>query len=54
MAARVVNGVMIPAQELARYIVLNPVRAAMVRHPRLWASSSYGATITQGHRTSLS
>ncbi len=31
--------------ELARYIVLNPVRAAMVRHPRLWAWSSYGATI---------
>src|SRR3990172_3669147 len=31
--------------ELARYIVLNPVRAAMVKHPRLWAWSSYGATI---------
>jgi hypothetical protein len=28
MAVRVANGVMIPAQELARYIVLNPVRAA--------------------------
>src|SRR3989304_4806254 len=28
--------------ELARYIVLNPVRAAMVKHPRLWAWSSYG------------
>ena len=26
--------------ELARYIVLNPVRAAMVKHPRLWAWSS--------------
>jgi len=31
--------------ELARYIVLNPVRAAMVKHPRLWAWSSYGATL---------
>jgi putative transposase len=31
--------------ELARYIVLNPVRAAMVKHPRLWTWSSYGATI---------
>jgi REP element-mobilizing transposase RayT len=31
--------------ELARYIVLNPVRAAMVKHPRLWAWSSYGATV---------
>ena len=31
--------------ELARYIVLNAVRAAMVKHPRLWAWSSYGATI---------
>jgi len=31
--------------ELGRYIVLNPVRAAMVKHPRLWAWSSYGATI---------
>jgi len=31
--------------ELARYIVLNPVRAAMVKHPHLWAWSSYGATI---------
>jgi len=31
--------------ELARYIVLNPVRAAMVKHPRLWGWSSYGATI---------
>jgi putative transposase len=26
--------------ELARYVVLNPVRAAMVKHPRLWAWSS--------------
>lgn len=31
--------------ELARYIVLNPVRAAMVKHPPLWAWSSYNATI---------
>ena len=31
--------------ELARYIVLNAVRAAMVKHPRQWAWSSYGATI---------
>ena len=31
--------------ELARYIVLNPVRATMVKHPRLWAWSSYRATI---------
>jgi REP element-mobilizing transposase RayT len=30
--------------ELARYIVLNPVRAAMVKHPGQWAWSSYGAT----------
>jgi putative transposase len=29
---------------LARYIVLNPVRAAMVKHPRQWQWSSYGAT----------
>jgi putative transposase len=31
--------------ELARYIVLNPVRAAIVKHPRLWAWSSYRAMI---------
>jgi putative transposase len=31
--------------ELARYIVLNPVRAAIVKHPRQWAWSSYGAMI---------
>ena len=30
--------------ELARYIVLNPVRAGMVRHPRDWPWSSYRAT----------
>jgi REP-associated tyrosine transposase len=29
--------------ELARYIVLNPVRAAMVKHPQQWPWSSYGA-----------
>lgn len=29
---------------VARYIVLNPVRAKMVRHPRLWRWSSYRAT----------
>ena len=31
--------------ELARYIVLNPIRDVMVKHPRLWAWSSYSATI---------
>ena len=31
--------------ELARYIVLNPVRAAMVKQPEQWAWSSYGAMI---------
>jgi len=31
--------------ELARYIVLNPVRAAMVKHPRQWVWSSYPAMI---------
>lgn len=31
--------------ELARYIVLNPVRAAMMKHPRQWPWSSYGAMI---------
>jgi REP-associated tyrosine transposase len=31
--------------ELARYIVLNPVRAGMVKNPRQWAWSSYGAMI---------
>jgi putative transposase len=33
--------------ELARYIVLNPVRAAMVKHPRQWPWSSYGAMTTK-------
>jgi hypothetical protein len=31
--------------ELCRYVVLNPVRASMVTHPRLWAWSSYRATV---------
>ena len=31
--------------ELARYIVLNPVRAAMAKHPRDWVWSSYSALI---------
>lgn len=31
--------------ELARYIVLNPVRAGLVTMPDQWAWSSYGATI---------
>jgi REP element-mobilizing transposase RayT len=30
--------------EVARYIVLNPVRAGLVRSPRSWRWSSYGAT----------
>ena len=30
--------------ELCRYVVLNPVRAKMVMHPRLWRWSSYRAT----------
>ncbi len=29
--------------EVARYIVLNPVRASMVEHPQQWPWSSYGA-----------
>lgn len=31
--------------ELARYIVLNPVRAGLVRAPEDWAWSSYAATV---------
>jgi putative transposase len=31
--------------ELCRYVVLNPVRANMVSHPRHWAWSSYRATV---------
>ena len=30
--------------EVCRYVVLNPVRAKAVDHPRLWAWSSYRAT----------
>jgi REP element-mobilizing transposase RayT len=30
--------------ELCRYVVLNPVRAKLVPHPRLWMWSSYRAT----------
>ena len=31
--------------ELCRYVVLNPVRAKIVSHPRLWMWSSYRATV---------
>ena len=31
--------------ELSRYVVLNPVRAKLVSHPRQWAWSSYRATV---------
>jgi putative transposase len=31
-------------QELSRYVVLNPVRARMVKHPKEWKWSSYRAT----------
>jgi REP element-mobilizing transposase RayT len=31
--------------ELCRYVVLNPVRAQMVTHPRSWAWSSYRGTV---------
>jgi putative transposase len=31
--------------ELCRYVVLNPVRAKMVPHPRQWVWSSYRATV---------
>ena len=34
--------------EVARYVVLNPVRAGMVRNPRDWRWSSYCATAGQG------
>ncbi len=33
--------------ELARYIVLNPVRARMVRSVKDWPRSSYGGTAGQ-------
>ena len=31
--------------EVLRYLALNPVRAGLVRDPRAWPWSSYGATI---------
>ncbi|KKW30721.1 MAG: hypothetical protein UY72_C0004G0010 [Candidatus Uhrbacteria bacterium GW2011_GWD2_52_7] len=34
--------------EVARYTVLNPVRAGMVKHPREWRWSSYRATAGEG------
>ncbi len=34
--------------ELARYVVLNPVRANMVHRPEEWSCSSYRATAGQG------
>lgn len=36
--------------ELCRYVVLNPVRATLVTHPRFWAWSSYRATAGERHR----
>jgi putative transposase len=32
--------------ELARYVVLNPVRAGMVQEPGHWPWSSYGAMLS--------
>ncbi len=32
-------------KELCRYVVLNPVRARMVKHPKDWKWSSYRATV---------
>ena len=34
--------------ELARYVVLNPVRAGMVQDPAQWPWSSYGAMLSPG------
>lgn len=34
-------------KELCRYIVLNPARAKVVKHPERWAWSSYRATVGQ-------
>lgn len=31
--------------ELTRYVVLNPVRASLCRHPKEWRFSSYGGTL---------
>lgn len=36
--------------ELCRYVVLNPVRAKVVPHPRQWAWSSYRATVGESER----
>ena len=36
--------------ELARYVVLNPVRAAMCAAPEQWPWSSYRAMVGQAHR----
>lgn len=36
--------------ELCRYVVLNPVRAKAVLHPRQWAWSSYRATVGEAAR----
>lgn len=36
--------------ELARYVVLNPVRAKLVKRPEQWAWSSYRATIGEADR----
>ena len=36
--------------ELCRYVVLNPVRAKVVPHPRQWAWSSYRATVGEAER----
>jgi REP-associated tyrosine transposase len=33
------------ALRLVRYVLLNPVRAGLCRHPREWRWSSYGATV---------
>ncbi len=32
-------------KELCRYVVLNPIRAKMVKHPKEWKWSSYRATV---------
>ena len=36
--------------EVARYVVLNPVRAGLVRDPGEWGWSSYRATVGEGRR----
>lgn len=38
--------------ELARYVVLNPVRAGMVRHPKEYPWSSYGMMVGDGQTPS--